>query len=127
MELGTLMQLFSLKITLALYVLILSCYIVFECMSAAGDTMRGGKYCISARYFFSSIAGIYLFKSAFIYLYYVAVCHYLNNVPALCSLIKGINNEYALYATAIFFGVWPRMVYRLFGHKLDGLLLSENK
>lgn len=127
MELGNLLQLFSIKISLALYVFILSLYIIFECMSAASDTVSGGKYCISARYLFSAIAGLYLAKISFTYLYYVTVCHFTNNYPSYCALIKSAIGIEALYVTAIFFGCWPRMVYRLFGHKLDSVMLADTK
>jgi hypothetical protein len=94
----------------------LSAYIVLECCSFAGDSDgTHNRFCTSARYLFCAVAGIYLFRDSFAWVWLYLTEQYVN------YKFSYITGKEIFCLLAIAFSCWPRMVDRLFKkeHKVE--------
>lgn len=97
----------------ALSIVIMSLYILLECVSVAAETQHP-KICIVGKYVFSAMSALFAIYLSFSYQIY----------PELIAPIIGesgtterIRVELVIMMVAIFLSCWSRMVHRIFGDR----------
>ncbi len=96
---------------IAFVTLILSIYVLLECISVAAAANGEERLCIVARYLTVACAGMYSAWSAGWHLISIVI------LPALDYFMwpRPMPLQNALFILAIALTCWSRMVYRLFG------------
>lgn len=138
---------------ISIYVLSLSLYVVFEAISVAADVqmlptvekenttrhiiverfnqilakVKGGHFCISAKYLMAAIAALYLFRESVDSLFCLYSSYYPWKSNYCAAVGYYVDNQHAVYATAIFLSCWPRMVHRVFGETKQDILKEAKK
>ncbi|MDP3088882.1 MAG: hypothetical protein Q8M99_11935 [Methylotenera sp.] len=75
-------------------VALIGLYCLLESISAAADMHGGDRLCRFLKFFMAAISGV------------IAIYH---------GAIGGSNIQMLVLITSVALGIWPRMVYRLFG------------
>jgi len=97
----------------ALLIVIMSLYILLECISVAAETEHP-KICIVGRYVFSAMSALFSIYLSFSYQIYPEVIAPIINKDVEP---RHIRIELIVMIAAIFLSCWSRMVHRIFGDR----------